>query len=105
MQHSRNEGVPLRLAEDTDAGSNGHPFPSISGGAFYVYFMSAAFWMGPFFTAFYRYGENRKAVDNERIARSCAGFEGMPISAFYALQNQCTGDELVGGFDSHALPP
>jgi len=21
------------------------------------------------------------------------------------LQNQCTGDELVGGFDSHALPP
>ena len=23
----------------------------------------------------------------------------------YGLQNQCTGDELVGGFDSHALPP
>ena len=21
------------------------------------------------------------------------------------LQNQCTGDEPVGGFDSHALPP
>ena len=21
------------------------------------------------------------------------------------LQNQCAGDELAGGFDSHALPP
>ena len=25
--------------------------------------------------------------------------------ALAELQNQCTGDELVGGFDSHALPP
>lgn len=74
-------------------------------GAFYDYFMSVAFWMRPFFTDFCRYGENRKAVDNEWIVRDSAGFKGMSISAFYALQNQCTGDELVGGFDSRALPP
>ena len=60
--------------------------------------MSVAFWMRPFFTDFCRYGENRKAVDNERIARNCAGLESMSISAFYALQNQCTGNELVSGF-------
>ena len=67
-------------------------------GAFYDYFMSVAFWMRPFFTDFCRYGENRKAVDNERIARNCAGFGSMSISAFYALQNQYTGNELVSGF-------
>jgi hypothetical protein len=50
--------------------------------------MSVAFWIRPFFTDFYRYGENRKAVDNERIARNCAGFERMSISAFYALRIQ-----------------
>ena len=32
--------------------------------------------------------------------RKCQGSGGPP-----GLQNQCTGDELVGGFDSHALPP
>jgi hypothetical protein len=32
--------------------------------------------------------------------RKCQGPGGPP-----GLQNQCTGDELVGGFDSHALPP
>ena len=32
--------------------------------------------------------------------RKCQG-PGGP----HGLQNQCTGDELVGGFDSHALPP
>ena len=36
-------------------------------GIFYVYFMSVAFWIRPFFTDFCRYGENRKAVDNERM--------------------------------------
>jgi len=29
----------------------------------------------------------------------------MSIFVIFSLQNQCTGDELVGGFDSHALPP
>ncbi|OPX96473.1 MAG: hypothetical protein A4E58_01721 [Syntrophorhabdus sp. PtaB.Bin006] len=27
------------------------------------------------------------------------------IFALFGLQNQRTGDELMGGFDSHALPP
>jgi hypothetical protein len=27
------------------------------------------------------------------------------VLVLFGLQNQCTGDELVGGFDSHALPP
>jgi hypothetical protein len=69
-------------------------------GAFYDYFMSVAFWMRPFFADFCRYGENRKAVDNERIARNCAGLERMSISAFYALQNQCSGEELANGFQT-----
>ena len=60
--------------------------------------MSVAFWMRPFFTDFCRYGENRKAVDNEWIAWNCAGLQSMSISTFYALQNQCTGNELVSGF-------
>ena len=69
---------------------------------FYDYFMSVAFWMRPFFTDFCRYGENRKAVDNEWIAWNCAGLQSMSISTFYALQNQCTGDELgVGSIPMH----
>jgi hypothetical protein len=57
-------------------------------GTFYDYFMSVAFWMRPFFTDFHRYGENRKAVDNEWIVLNCAGFERMSTSAFYALRIQ-----------------
>ena len=36
-------------------------------------------------------------------AKGCDNF--MSILLLPVLQNQSTGDELVGGFDSHALPP
>jgi hypothetical protein len=44
--------------------------------------------MRPFLTDPYRYRENRKALDNEWIARNCAGFERTTFSVFYALRIQ-----------------
>jgi len=83
-EHRSPAGVPACSAGEAHARSTIIYFLA---GAFYDYFMSAAFWMGPFFADFCRHRENRKAVDNEWIARDSAGFKGMLIWAFYALQN------------------